>query len=237
MNQLVIDTNFNFHSDSKGGDPDSRSPTLRKYHKLLWSKSLPNGKLFDLKNDKSGTYLYHASESGFFSLGSDAITHSYRNHKRKKWLTTQIQDEVNDLFNTGANIASYLIFPNNRINGNQTINQYRGINRLIDDRFDLTLECIRRFYLGQPSPLEKIISIYKDFFDLFVDFKGYTEFFLLDDLLNNKMEIRFYLPFDDFKSAPVFSNTGDYLSYKKRVLEFNSQRKSRIEKYSKLYLS
>jgi len=237
MNQSIIDTNFNFFSDSNGGDPDSRSPTLRKYHKLLWSKPLPNGKIFDLKNDKSGTYLYHASESGFFSLGSDAITHSYRNHKRKKWLTTQIQDEVNELFNTGANIASYLIFPNNRINGNQTINQYRGINRLIDDRFDLTLECIRRFYLGQPNPLEKILFIYKDFFGLFDDFKGYTEFFLLDDLVDEKLRIRFYLPFDDFKSAPLFSNTGDYLSYKKRVLEFNTKRKSRIETYSKIYLS
>jgi hypothetical protein len=28
----------------------------------------------------------------------------------------------------------------------------RGFNRLISDRFDLTLECIRRFYLGPIEP-------------------------------------------------------------------------------------
>lgn len=28
---MIIDTNFNFHSDSNGGDPDSTSQTLRKF--------------------------------------------------------------------------------------------------------------------------------------------------------------------------------------------------------------
>lgn len=44
----MIDINFNFFSDAKGDDPDSTSPTLRKYHKILWSKPLPNGKPFNL---------------------------------------------------------------------------------------------------------------------------------------------------------------------------------------------
>jgi hypothetical protein len=95
---LIIGTNFNFHTDSNGGDPDSTSPTLRRYHKTLWSKLLPNGSLFDLCDNKKGAYLYHKSEFGEFFLGSDAITHSYKNHKRKKWLTEQIPNEVNELF-------------------------------------------------------------------------------------------------------------------------------------------
>ena len=32
----------------KGKDPDSYSPTLRKYHKILWSKNLSNGTFFKL---------------------------------------------------------------------------------------------------------------------------------------------------------------------------------------------
>ena len=117
------DTNFNFYSDARGGDPDSTSPTLRKYHQMLWSKPLSNGKIFGLCNDKNGVYLYHKLELGEFFLGSDAITHSYKNHKRFYWLTKQIPNEVDEIFNTGSTIGAYTVFPNNRIDGNHTINQ------------------------------------------------------------------------------------------------------------------
>ena len=39
---MIIDTNFDFHTDSKGGDPDIYSPTLKEYHKILWNKKLSN---------------------------------------------------------------------------------------------------------------------------------------------------------------------------------------------------
>jgi hypothetical protein len=90
IGKMMIDTNFNFFSDARGGDPDSTSPTLKKYHKLLWIKPLPNGKILDLIDNKNGAYLYHKSELGEFYLGSDAITHSYKNHFRKQWLIKQI---------------------------------------------------------------------------------------------------------------------------------------------------
>ena len=230
---MIIDTNFNFYSDAGGGDPDSTSPTLRKYHKLLWSKSLPNGKYFELSYNKKSIYLYHQSELGEFFLGSDAITHSYKNHVRKKWLTNQIPDEVNDLFDKGSTIGAYTIFPNNRINGQHTINQARGVNSLIDDRFDLTLECIRRFYSNEKSPLYDTLIRYKKFFDLFIDFHGYIDFFLLKDLITNKGEIDFYLPFDDFKTRPSFSEINDYLLYKRKVTNFVKLRNLRIESFSK----
>jgi hypothetical protein len=229
---MIIDTNFNFYSDSNGGDPDSTSPTLRQYHKILWSKPLPNGKLLELRDDKNGAYLYHQSELGDFFLGSDAITHSYKNHKRKKWLTDQIPTEVNDLYCTGSTIGSYLIFPNRRIDGMQTINQARGVNRFIDDRFDLTLECIRLFYSGEKSPLYDTLLRYEDFFYLFDDFLGYVHFFLLDDLLDENNKIGFYLPFDDFNSPPLFSDVDQYRFYKKRVMDFIKSRNKRIENYA-----
>jgi hypothetical protein len=234
MEIMRIDTNFNFYSDARGGDPDSTSPTLRKYHKLLWSKPLPNGKNFELLDNKSGVYLYHKSELGEFFFGSDAITHSYKNHKRKQWLITQISSEVNELFDTGSTIGAYTVFPNNRIDGNHTINQARGVNALIDDRFDLTLECIRRFYLGETSPLYETLLRYKQFFDLFENFIGYIHFFLLEDLVAEDQKIKFYLPFDDFKTPPTFSDINEYLTYKKCVMNFIRLRNKRIENYIQL---
>ena len=229
---MIIDTTYNVYTDAKGGDPDSTSPTLRSYHKILWSKPLPNGQIFELTDKKSGVYLYHKSDQGEFLLGSDAITHSYKNHKRKKWLTDQIQRDVNKLFDTGSTIGAYTIFPNNRVDGKHTINQARGVNRLIDDRFDLTLECIRLFYLGQESPLYDTLFRYKDFFDLFENFRGYIDFFLLDDLVDENQKIKFYLPFDNFKSRPTFTKVDDYLTYKNGVMNFIGARNERIKNYT-----
>lgn len=228
---MKVDINLNFYSDSNGRDPDSASPMLRKYHKILWSKPLPNGHSFELQDDKKGAYLYHESELGEFFLGSDAITHSYKNHQRKKWLTEQIPNEVNELFDTGSTIGAYTIFPNNKIDRKHTINQARGVNSLIDDRFDLTLECVRRFYSAESSPLYDTLSRYADFFDLFSDFSGYLHFFLLDDLINENGTIKFYLPFDGFKTCPSFVDVNQYLLYKERVIAFIMARNMRIENF------
>lgn len=228
---MRIDIDFNFYSDSKGRDPDSASQTLKKYHKILWSKPLPNGKILELRDDIKGAYLYHQSEHGEFFLGSDAITHSYRDQARKKWLTEQIPNEVNELFDTGSTIGAYIIFPNNRINGKHTINQARGLKSLIDDRFDLTLECIRRFYYGESSPLYVTLARYADFFRLFTDFSGYVYFFLLDDLINKNGTIKFYLPFNGFITRPSFVDVNQYLLYKERVIDFIEARNKRIQNY------
>ncbi|MDD3534376.1 MAG: hypothetical protein PHR27_10185 [Candidatus Cloacimonetes bacterium] len=227
----MIDTSFNMHSDANGGDPDATSPTLRAYHKLLWSKPLPSGDLFDLHDDEPGYYLYHNSALGNFALGSDAITHSYKSQIKKKWLTTQLPKEVQELFDHGSTIGGYIIFPNNQVDRKHTINQARGISRLIDDRFDLTLECIRRFYIGEPSPLGESLKRYMAFFQLFETFKGYVEFFLLDDLVDECGDVKFYLPFDDFQSPPEFKDVKDYLVYKNRVESFIKSRNRRIEDY------
>jgi len=225
---MKIDTTFNVYSDAKGGDPDSTSPTLREYHKILWCKPLSNGQKFELNSKKSGAYLHHKSELGEFNLGSDAITHSYRNQKRKQWIVEQIPNEVNQLFDIGSTIGAYILFPKNKIENKLTINQARGVNRFIDDRFDLTLESIRLYYLNQQSPLYDTFKRYRSFFDLFVDFKGYINFFLLNDLVDENLGIKFYLPFDNFKTKPTFTNLDEYLAYKKGVIDFINARNKRI---------
>ncbi len=229
---MNIDIEFNVYTDANGGDPDSTSPILRTYHKVLWSKALPNGHFFKLDNKKTGAYLYHKSEFGEFNLGSDAITHSYRNQKRKQWLIKQIPNEVNELFDIGATIGAYTLFPKNKIDNKFTINQARGVNSLIDDRFDLTLECIRLFYLGKQSPLFDTFLRYKTFFDLFGNFSGYVNFFLFNDLIDKSGNIKFYLPFDNFKTKPTFANIEEYLIYKKGVTDFVNARNKRIDKYA-----
>lgn len=148
-----------------------------------------------------------------------------------------IPTHVNELFDTGSTIGAYTIFPNNRINGNHTINQARGVNSLIDDRFDLTLECIRLFYMRQKSPLYDTLMRYKTFFDLFDNFIGYITFFLLQDLIDENNKIRFYLPFNEFNTPPMFSNVDEYLTYKKGVMDFIKSRNTRIENYTNFMMT
>lgn len=127
---MIIDVGFDFRTDARGGDPNSTSPTLRRYHKLLWSKPLPDGTIFTLRDDVSDAYLYHISEVGEFFLGSDAITHSYKNQRRKQWLIRQIPHELGNLYHAGLTIGAYILFPNRQIEGKHTINQARSINSL-----------------------------------------------------------------------------------------------------------
>jgi len=92
------------------------------------------------------------------------------------------------------------------------------------------LECIRRFYLGIESPLYETFSRYKDFFQLFDDFQGYAEFFLLQDIVTDDFsEVKFFLPFDDsFPSQPLPKDLNDYLIYIKNTNNFVVNRGNRM---------
>lgn len=228
----MVDTGFKMHSDSRGRDPDLASPTLRRYHKILWSKPLPFGEAFELRTDKAGCYLYHESALGKFALGSDCIAHSYRRHARKSEVIAQVGSAAQELYEKASTIAGYVVFPCNKVGGEHAINQARGVNRLLDDRFDLALECIRRFYAGLNSPLGETLGRYEDFFALFGTFADYARFFLLDDLVDASGDIRFYLPFDDFKSPPLFPSPASYLQYKAGVESFLAARSKKIESYA-----
>ena len=115
--------------------------------------------------------------------------------------------------------------------GLQTINQVRGINKFIDDRFDLTLQCIKLFYEEKESPLYITLKAYESFFKLFETFQGYTNFFLLNDLVDDKYNIKFFLPFSNFNSKPILSNKEQYLTYKNNALNFIKLRNQRIINY------
>jgi hypothetical protein len=125
-----------------------------------------------------------------------------------------------------------IVFPANRVDGKHTINVMRGFTRRIADRFDLTLECIRRHYLGQNSPLGETLSRYSAFFALFGDFDGYVDFFLLRDLLTEDgSAIRFFMAFDDFNTSSVPKDRESYREYRRRSIEFVEARNRRIDRH------
>ena len=227
----LIDINFHFFSDTPAGkDPDSYSPTLRRYHKFIWSKPLPNGLNFDLDDTTPKVYLHHQSELGEFFLSSDSIAETGTNVKSMSHIIDRVlPDEIDSFFSVCSTIGGYIIFPSNKVDNKMTINGSRGFNRSIKDRFDLTLECIRRHYANERSPLSDTLQIYSAFFNLFRDFQGYVEFFILQDLVaENYSSIKFYLPFNSFDYPPLPNNVYEYRSYKKNVTDFVSARNQRI---------
>ena len=229
---MDIDASYDFRNDVRpNNDPDIHSEKLKLYHKILWSKLLPSGEDFLLDYSITGKYLSSKSSVGEFELSSDSITHSYIGVKRMNSITKLVSDVDRDkILKTFYTIGGFIIFPSNKIDNKQTINGSRGFNSRIVDRFDLTLECIRRFYLGIESPLYETFSRYKDFFQLFDDFQGYAEFFLLQDIVTDDFsEVKFFLPFDDsFPSQPLPKDLNDYLIYIKNTSNFVVNRGNRM---------
>jgi hypothetical protein len=224
-----IDTSFDVRTDAGGKDPDQHSATLRGYHQLLWSKPLPNGTVFELDVATPSVYLHHKSELGEFELSSDSIVHPYDYWMRTADLIKQVPQADLDDFNTiGSTVGAYLVFPSNPIAGGQTINMARGRSRQIDDRIDLTLECVRRHFEGDESPLDTTLALYSEFFSLFGDFEHYVNFFLLQDLVSADGVVKFFLPFDDFTTPTLPGTVDGYQSYRALVTHFVAARNDRI---------
>ena len=229
----LIDINFDFRRDTpEGKDPDTFSRTLRTYHKYLWSRPLPNGTLFTLDDTKPGVYLYHQSDLGEFFLSSDSAINSFSKWKRMTHIINLLnRDELEEFRRLGYSMGGMIIFPSNRVDGQHTINMARGVNKLISDRIDLTLECIRRHYNGESSPLAETLALYAGFFSLFGSFQSYVQFFLLQDLVNETFStVKFFIPFDDFKTPAIPVTLTEYLTYKNKAIIFISARKQRILK-------
>lgn len=228
---IRIDMCFDVRSDTPvGWDPDSYSPTLRQYHRTLWSKRLPDGRMFDLDDSVPGAYLCHRSDIGEFFLASDSVTPTFTRYGRMAHIIRQISEEERESFlYIASTIGATTVFPANRIDGQLTINGARGFTRKISDRFDLTVECIRRHYLGEPNPLEGVLRRYSDFFDLFGDFVGYVDFFLLQDIVApDASAVRFFTQFDDFRTSPLPASLEEYVAYRERTIAFIEARNRRI---------
>lgn len=224
---MNIDTTFDFRKDSHGKDPDSASKTLQEYHRILWSKQLPNGQKMELV---SGTdYL---SWNGM-AFGSDSVIVSFR-WKRYEWMLKQLRSYLpdynqyfEDYLKKAYTIGGELIFPKTN-----SINRSKGMNHQICDRLDLTLECIRRFYENEISPLSDVMKKNKEFFDLFVDFKGYVDYFFLQDLVSaDYKKVNLWLETELFVKEPLPKTVDEYLKWIELELEFTAKRNERIKEY------
>lgn len=226
-----IDINYDFRKDSNCGDPDTDSKKLYDAHQILWNKNLPSSELLRLRAIKSqGRYL---PQSQLGNLSSDRMCPHWvgkYQDKFKGWAHKKLEEEFQHKVRT---IGAHILFPAHRQNG-FSINQARGINRKICDRFDLTLECIKRFYKNEGSPLFSSLKRYSAFFEVFVNFRGYTDFFLLQDFLQEN-EVIFSIPFDNFKRNPLPENSKEYQTYIEKTKRIIHLRNLRILHQTKDY--
>ena len=243
---MVIDTSFDFTTDSPhywddfwdnkdglgagGSDPDSVSRTLKLYHKTLWSKELPCGERMELSEGSKYDYL---TWNGF-SFGSDSIIVSFRYHKNRTLIdevSRSIPDYkafVEDYIHRSYTIGGMTIFPRHP----NSINQRKGTNKQISDRWDLTLECIRRYYCGETSPLSEVLESDRAFFDLFIDFKGYVDYFFFQDCVNEDYSaVKIWHGKGDFTENPLPETVKDYLAWIEKEMIFLDQRNKRIADY------
>ena len=227
----MIDVTFDFRSDTpKGKDPDTYSTTLNKYHGMLWSKKLPNGEIMDLKSDKAPYVLKWKT----FYFSSDTIIVEINNVKNQK-IIDQVNTIVDDpdaffenLVRRSYSIGGMIIFPSHT----NSMNQRRGTHPKICDRWDLTLECIRRYYAGEESPLSKVVESDKPFYDLFIDFKGYVDFFLLQDCVTDdysKLDI--WCGDFSFQKSGLPETVEDYFKFLYKEHMFLDKRNKRIQQY------
>jgi hypothetical protein len=226
-----LDVAFDFRSDTpEGKDPDAVSPTLRQYHKRLWTKPLPSGAVFDLIDTTPGAYLHHRSGLGEFWLTSDTVIPTFRKEARLSYVFERIPEHLSTFRSIGYTIGGMMLFPANRVARQMTINGARGFHPRIKDRFDLTVECIRRHYINEGSPLSDTIARYADFFRLFGDFRGFVQFFLLQDLVTDDCSaVKFFSAFDTFQSSPVPADMASYLHYRAQAVRFIEARNRRIQ--------
>ena len=73
----------------------------------------------------------------------------------------------------------------------------------------------------------------RDFFSLFVDFKGYVDFFLLQDCVDEKYNVKKWLDTNHFDSMPMPKNIDEYYKWIDTQLDFVAKRGKRIEDYCK----
>ena len=222
-----IDVDFNFFEDTPDGrDPDSHSPKLRRYHQLLWSKELPDGRLFNLESRKSlSPYLVYQSETQRFVLGSDTIATRHRTKLSSLFAATP-SEETKAFLGRSYTICGFIVFPVSR----GSINQRRGTHPKIQDRWDLTLESIRRYYDGGLSPLTEVLEREAPFFDLFGSFEGYVTHFHLDDFVFPGGAVRFLLPFADFAGPTLPTDVASYREYLRQSLALLTARRDRLQR-------
>lgn len=174
-----------------------------------------------------------------FRLASDGIIPTWSSPGWASSFDTDLVEEIakdaDDFYRIASTIGGYILFPRNRIGqAGNTINQARGVDPRIADRFDLTLECIRLHYSDPTAenPLSERLAYYADFFALFGGFDGYIRLFLLEDLVTADRGAVLSLmsgePLSAFGTFGLAVDPVQYAEYRRRSIAFVRGRNARI---------
>lgn len=241
---LPIDPDLDFASYyHQEGDPDRDCERLYLWHQALCSRPFEGVGPFEVEVTYCSGYELRltTADGATFRLASDGIIPTWSTAGWTKHFSPELAVEVardgDDFFRIASTIGGYVLFPRNSDGqSGWTINQARGVHPQIADRFDLTLECIRRHYLdtSMESPLADRLEHYGDFFALFGDFDTYVRFFLLDDLLtSDRQGVRSLMTGEvviDFP-VPAYAMTPlEYATYRRSSIEFVQARNDRIRR-------
>lgn len=242
---LNIDTDFNFTSDCKywesynkghsDTDPDTYSPRLRLYQQILYSRKTPSGKTLNLTQGKDKKYDYLIYDN--IRFGSDNIINMCERYDLSWSREANIDnydEKIKNYILKSYTLGGEIIFPKHK----NSLNVMRGRNHKIKDRFDLTLECIRRFYEDNTSPLYNILKTDEQFFKLFgkghEGFKAYVDFFFLNDLVKDdytKIKLFFGDEKDVFIRNPLPQNKTEWDQLLKNQMIFLEKRNQRIKNF------
>ena len=207
-------------------DPDNMSLSLMTDQMRLYRRKLPNGEFFDLKAGLKRRFVWKDVE-----FSSDSIINNLR-HKGYAIVENMVdrpdyRKKIEDYLHESYTIGGEIIWP-----VKNSINQARGRIKSVSDRMDLTLYCIQAYYQKSKSMPEPELNYFLKniwdngwFFDLFVDFKGYVDFFFLNDLVEDYDTILWL----DYTGRP--STEKDYNLFCDRMMDFLRKRNRRISEF------
>lgn len=229
---MDFDPYFDFQREADYRDSDRWSPTLQAYHQRLWSKPLPAGGFFELELASQNRLGHSLGEREYF-LSSDRAVATWRKKPKLLSMLSGAERETHARFIRHSDtMGGITIWPSQKIDNKITINDHRGFSSYIADRLDLTLECVRRHYAAEPSPLSETFKRYGFFFDLFVEFENYVEFFGFDDwTLADKSAVRLATNFDSFQTSGYPKSNSEFVEYMARTSELITARNERLRAF------
>ena len=223
-----------------GEDPDAKSKTLAEAHAFLWSGKTGNMQNPSIKidliilEDKDGFYL--KDKNSCIAFSSDTLVNGYRWVRTKKNVIDPLIEKygLNEyrkmqerFIRIAYTMGGMIIFPRKA-----SINCARG--RVVSDRVDLTIECIRRYFFKEKSLLSDVLEKNNDFFSLFgsgIDgFKTYIDFFFLNDIVSKDYTaVDVFIGKNDFSNSPAFPQSmEEWLVWKEKSSAFIKARNDRI---------
>jgi hypothetical protein len=228
-------------------DPDEVNPQLREAHRLLWSKPPRRGEVLVLSAHKWSDYLKVVSTPDGWTVGSDNFATAHANALRP--FAEGLDGFADGHLCEFCTVGGYIVFPNqlaqqlptsiNSTARRWSVNQARGMERQISDRFDLTLEAIRLFYDGtlhrSENPIGDVLEAYGWWFDLFgkgVDgLLAYANFFFLTPMLDAQGRVKPFEPLTlAFDHALPKNDETAYRAYIAAQVDFVRRRNEHVQR-------